>query len=163
MTKRRHSASFWFIQAPGWLLLTYLVFAQGITAFGYELGVRMGTQEPAEKITEVGAAFWYGFALGDLLTYIPILFAGLIGHIRAKPWGRIVLSAGLGITMYWPLVCLIALVDARDAAGWTITNETPYWIVLPLIACWGAWGLLAVIKESQQPAPQVQSEGAPSD
>lgn len=150
MIRRKHSISYWMLQGPGWLLFAYLVFAQGITAFGYGLGVRMGTQEPAEKITEVGAAFWYGFALGDLLTYIPILLAGLIGHMRAESWGRIVFSAGLGITVYWPLVCLVALVDARDAAGWSMANETPYWIALPLIALWGGWGLWAMIKESQQ-------------
>lgn len=54
MTARKHSVTFWMLQAPGWLLLVYLVYAQGITAFGYHLGVAMGTQEPAEKITEVG-------------------------------------------------------------------------------------------------------------
>ncbi|OVE82378.1 hypothetical protein BVY04_01145 [bacterium M21] len=61
------------LQVPGWLLLACLIIAQGIPAFGYEIGVRMGTQEPVSTITEVGAEFWYGFALGDLLTYIPIL------------------------------------------------------------------------------------------
>ena len=65
--------AFWVVQVPGWALLLYLVFAQGLTAFSYELGVSMGTQEPAEMITEVGTAFWDGFALGDLLTYIPVL------------------------------------------------------------------------------------------
>ena len=146
----KRSASFWMLQVPGWFLLVYLLVAQGITAFGYELGVKMGTQEPVETITEVGAAFWYGFALGDLLTYIPILLAGLIGHMRAHTWGRVLFAAALGITVYWPLVCLVALVDARDAHGWSIANETPFWIVLPLIALWGAWGLWALVKESQQ-------------
>lgn len=138
------------LQVPGWLLLAYLIYAQGIAAFGYELGVRMGTQEPAETITEVGTAFFYGFALADLLIYIPILMLGLIGHIRSTPRGRIVFAAGLGITVYWPVVCLITVVDARDASGWSLVDETAYWIVLPLIALWGLWGLWAVMKESQQ-------------
>jgi hypothetical protein len=140
------------LQLPGWLLLAYLVYAQGITAFGYEFGVALGTQESADKITEVGTAFWYGFALGDLLIYIPILCIGLIGHLRGKPWARTALSAALGITLYWPVVCLIALVDARDAAGWNIASETPYWIVCLLIAFWGAWGLSVLFKESRQDA-----------
>ena len=148
--KRKHSPSFWMLQVPGWLLLVYLIFAQGVSAFSYELGIKMETQEPAERITEVGTAFFYGFALGDLLTYIPILLIGLIGHMRSKPWGRIVFAAGLGITIYWPVVCLVTVVDARNASGWNLVEETPYWIVLPLIALWGLWGLWAVIKESQQ-------------
>jgi len=138
------------LQVPGWLLLAYLVYAQGITAFGYNIGVRMGTQEPADTITEVGAAFWYGFALGDVLTYIPMLLAGLIGHMRARPWGRILFAAALGITFYWPVVGLVTVVEARDASGWELTDEAPYWIVLPLITLWGAWGLWAVMRESRQ-------------
>ena len=55
----------------GWVLLAYLVVAQGVAAIDYGLGVRMGTQEPVERITEVGVAFWWGFAFakgsGDAL------------------------------------------------------------------------------------------------
>ena len=139
---KEHGFAFWALQGPGWFLLIYLIYAQGITAFGYELGVTMGTQEPVEAITEVGAAFWYEFALGDLLTYIPILCVGLIGHLRGTPWGRIALAAALGITVYWPVVSLAALVNARDAAGWRVSSEMPYWIVCLLIAGLGAGGLL---------------------
>ena len=107
----------------------------------------MGTQESASEITEVGAAFWYGFALTDLLIYIPVLAIGLTGHLRARSWGRVALAAALGITLYWPIVCLVAMVDARDAAGWSIANETPYWIVCLLVAFWGGFGLWALLKE----------------
>lgn len=148
MMHRTHTRTFWMIQVPGWLLLAYLILAQGVSAIDYELGVSLGTQEPAEAITEVGTAFFYGFALGDLLTYIPILGAGLIGHFRSRPWGRVLLSAALGITVYWPVVCLSTVVAARDVAGWSIASETPYWTVLPLIALWGAWGLWALLRES---------------
>lgn len=77
---------------PGWLLLAYLVYAQAIPAFDYDLGVSMGTQEPAEQVTAVGVAFWYGFAL----------------------------AAALGITVYWPSVCLAAIIAAHDAPGWSL-------------------------------------------
>ncbi len=139
---------FWGIQIPGWLLLVYLIIAQGVAAFDYNLGVSMGTQDSAEKITAIGTAFFYGFAFGDLLIYIPILLFGLIGHFRSKLWGKFLLAGALGITIYWPSVCLSALVAARGASGWNITNETPYWVVLPLIALWGAWGIFAVISQS---------------
>ncbi len=149
-TRHKRDKSFWGIQIPGWLLLIYLVYAQGITAFGYDIGVSMGTQEPVEVITEVGAAFWYGFAFADLIIYIPVLVAGLIGHLRARRWGKLWMAAALGITVYWPIVCLAALVEARGAAGWNIANETPYWLVLTLVAAWGVWGLIAITRESQQ-------------
>ena len=136
---------FWLLQAPGWLLLIYLAYAQGIAAFSYDLGVRMGTQEPATQITEVGAAFWYGFAFADLVIYVPLLLAGLIGHWLDKVWWRPALAAALGITVYWPVVVLAAAADARDAAGWDI-DDAAYWVVLPIIALWAAWGLVHVLR-----------------
>lgn len=133
--------SYWILLGPGWLLLAYLVYAQAIPAFSYDLGVSMGTQEPAEQITEVGVAFFYGFAFADLVIYIPLLVLGLIGYGLGRAWGRIMLAAALGITVYWPAVCLAAIVAARDAPGWSLPNETDFWIVLPLVMIWAAWGL----------------------
>lgn len=137
----KRDINFWSIQAPGWLLLLYLIYAQAIPAFNYETGVIMGTQETAEVVSEVGVAFWYGFAFGDLIAYIPLLAIGLIGHWLGKSWGRVILGAALGVTVYWPVVCLAAVVAARDATGWNLVNEAPYWFMLPLITLWGAWGL----------------------
>ena len=142
----------WWLQIPGWILLVYLVYAQAIPAFDYELGVRMGTQEPAHRITEVGAAFWYGFALADLIIYIPLLGAGLIGHWLARPWWRAILGAALGITVYWPVIVLVTAVAARNAPGWEI-DETAYWIVLPVIATWAMWGLFFIARTASE-APE---------
>lgn len=136
----RH-AGFWVIQVPGWLLLIYLVYAQTIPAFDYELGVRMGTQESAREITRVGAAFWYGFAFADLVVYIPLLAAGLLGHGMGARWGPLVMGSALGITLYWPLVCLAAIAKAQGAPGWNPADTTQYWVVLPIIALWAAVGL----------------------
>ena len=146
----KRNNGFWLLQVPGWSLLCYLIYAQAIPAFSYDTGVAMGTQESAEQITEVGTAFWYGFAFADLVTYIPLLAIGLIGHWAGRMWGCVVLAAALGITIYWPVVCLAALVAARDAAGWHLVDETPYWIVLPLIVLWGVWGLWSLLKNNSR-------------
>ncbi len=61
-------------------------------------------------------------------------------------WGRMLLAAALGITVYWPVVCLAAVVGTRDAAGWNLTGEAVYWIVLPLFVLWGVWGLWRLIR-----------------
>jgi len=138
--------AFVFIQVTGWLLLMYLIYAQGISALNYDYGVAMGTQEPAEQITEVGVTFWYGFALGDAVFYMPMLLAGLIGMAKDWQWGRGAMIAAMGITVYWPIVCLVAIATARGAPGWTLPKEAEYWIVLPIIAAWAAWVLWWLIR-----------------
>lgn len=139
-----------FIQISGWLFLAYLVYAQGIAALDYDYGVAMGTQEPAEQISEVGAAFWYGFALGDAVFYIPLLFAGLVGLAKGRSWGRGVMIAAMGITVYWPIVCLVAVATARGAPGWSLPKESEYWIVLPVIVLWGLWVLWYLLREDDR-------------
>jgi len=155
------SSERWWLQIPGWLLLAYLVYAQAIPAFDYELGVRMGTQESAQRITEVGTAFWYGFAFADLVTYIPLLGAGLVGHWLGRPWWRVVFGAALGITVYWPVAVLATAVDARDALGWEL-DEAAYWIVLPIIAVWALGSLLAVAHKAGETSPEKSANGTAS-
>ncbi|MEO1243267.1 MAG: hypothetical protein AAFX54_15255 [Pseudomonadota bacterium] len=133
-------------QAIGWLFLVYLIVMQGVSAFNYELGVAMGAQEPAETVSEVGVAFWKGFAVADIATYIPLLMLGLLGSLLGRAWGRVALAAALGITIYWPVVCLVTIVQARGAEGWSVTEQTAYWITLPLIALWGVWGLWRLLR-----------------
>ena len=79
--------------------------------------------------------------------------------MRVKKWGQIAMAAALGITVYWPIVCLAAMVDARGAAGWKLPTEAPYWIVLILIAVWGAWGLFMIVRQSQTSALQDAGDG----
>ena len=136
---------FWTLQIPGWLLVAYLAVAQCVPAFSYKTGVRMGTQEPAESITEVGVATWWAFAFGDLVFYTPLLALGLVGQLLTTTWAPLVLAAAFGVTVYWPIVCLAAVHRSRGAAGWSLPKEWQYWIVLPTIALWGLWGLVALL------------------
>ena len=134
--------AFWFIQLPGWLLFVYLVIAQCTAAISYQLGVKMGTQEPAKQITEVGVAFWWGVAFADLVFYTPLLGLGLIGHWLEVGWAPPVLGAALGTTVYWPIVSLATVRSARGKPGWSLPKERQYWIVLPIFASWGLLGLI---------------------
>ena len=149
---KKQATSFWFLQVSGWLFAVYLIVAQGVSALSYDYGVAMGTQESATQISEVGTAFWYGFAFGDAVFYIPLLVVGLVAFAKGYGWGRGLLIAAMGITVYWPVVCLSAIVAARGAPGWNLPKESDYWIVLPLIALWGAWGLSWLVSGSRQPA-----------
>ncbi|MHA6262336.1 hypothetical protein ACXYMO_03965 [Arenibacterium sp. CAU 1754] len=136
------------LQITGWAFLVYLAYAQLIPAFDYQLGVDMGTQESVEQVTKIGVAYWWAFAFGDLVTYAPLLLAGLVGHFLRRNWGRVLLAAALGITVYWPVVSLAAATAAEGAEGWAL-DTTAFWVVLPLITLWGAWGLWVLLHEMQ--------------
>lgn len=148
---QQRGIGFWALQAPGWVGVVLLILGQGIAAIDYDLAVRMGTQESAAEITEVGVAFFYGFAFGDLCVYIPLLVAGLAGHWMQRTWGKVLLAAALGVTVYWPVVSLAAVLAAGDAEGWNPANVTVYWIALPIIALWAAWGLWQLL-QNRSPA-----------
>lgn len=134
--------AFWLIQVPGWLLFAYLIAAQCTAALSYSLGVQMGSQEPSDRITEVGVAFFKGYAGADLVFYTPLLGLGLVGHLLGSLWAAVALGAALGVTVYWPIACLWTVKAARGAAGWDLPKERQYWTVLPIIAGWGALGLV---------------------
>ena len=137
--------AFWIIQVPGWLLFLYLVAAQCTAAVSYALGVKVGTQEPSERITEVGVAFFKGYAGADLVFYVPLLGLGLLGHYLGTSWSTVVLSAALGVTVYWPIACLWTVRAARGTEGWDLPKEEQYWFVLPAISGWGALGLILLL------------------
>ena len=135
------SAQFWIIQGPGWALFFYLLIAQCSAALSYRLGVHMGTQEPAENVSEVGVAFWKGYAFADLVFYTPLLGIALFGHAVGADWASVALGAALGVTVYWPIACMRTVLAARGAHGWQLPKERDYWIVLPVITAWGVLGL----------------------
>ncbi|PRY19607.1 hypothetical protein CLV78_12023 [Aliiruegeria haliotis] len=136
---------FWIIQIPGWVLFVYLVVAQCSAAFSYALGVRIGTQEPAENITEVGVAFFKGYAGADLVFYAPLLGVALGAHATGQAWAVVALAAALGVTAYWPIACLWSVSAARGKGAWTLPREGQYWVVLPVILIWALIGLVLLV------------------
>lgn len=105
----------------------------------------MGTQEPEERITRVGTAFWWGLALADLVFYTPLLGFGLLGQALGWGWFPPVLAAALGVTVYWTIASLATVAAAQGAPGWSLPKERDYWIVLPIIAGWGLLALIGLI------------------
>ena len=147
MQTLRLTRSYRAFLVTGWIYWLYLLYAQGLAAFSYDLGISLGTQEHAIRITEVGTAIWWAFAFADALVYIPLLAAGLLGHAYKKRWGKTALAAALGITVYWPVVSLAFIVDARGAEGWHLTGEPAYWVTLPLITLWAIWGFRLLLQD----------------
>ena len=89
--------------------------------------------------------------MGDAVFYIPLLLVGLIGLAKGSHLGKNLMIAAMGITVYWPIVCLVAVATARGAPGWTLPKESEYWVVLPIIATWAAWVLWRLLRADDAP------------
>jgi hypothetical protein len=118
------------------------VLGQTMAPISYDFAVSIGLQEAVEEITEVGVAMNKGFGFGDTVVYMPLFIAGIIGLFKRTTWGFYCMAAALGITLYWPVVCMSILVFALGAEGWGFTDYTSYSVLLGIIFFYGAWGMI---------------------
>ncbi len=131
------------------LLVVLLFLGQTLALFNYELAVSLGLQESAEEFGGVGIAYAKGFGFGDTIIYIPLLIFGIIGLIKVKKWGLYSMFAALGITAYWPMVNLYAVLIGRGVINLTSDKYITYSILLPLITIYGLWGMWYLYKKEQ--------------
>jgi hypothetical protein len=132
---------FWVLVGIGIFICVTLPIGQTMAVINYDFAVWLGMQEPASALTEIGVAINKGFGAADTLVYLPLFVLGLVGYWRAKSWGLIPLSAALGITAYWPVVCLYFLYVAKDAPGFAAQNYARYMIILVPIFLYALWAL----------------------
>ena len=78
--------------------------------------------------------------------YVPLLGLGLWTY----PLHPVYLAAALGITVYWPTVCLVAAIGARQTPGWSLDDRL-FQIILPLIILWALWAFYRVDRMPTRP------------
>ena len=133
----------------------------------------MKTQEPVEVIGPIGMAFYKAFSVADTFVYLPILISGLLLHLSTgdSPDNKsslILLAAAYGITVYWPIDCLAAVIYAKGSWNLQEEAEAEYFLVLPVIALWGLVCLAILfypelyatkeIKAAQRSDPKQQTD-----
>lgn len=138
------------LQAGGLALLAFVLVGQTGALLNYEWTVAAGLQESADQVTPVGVAFNIGFAVADTLVYVPLLVAGLAGLWLGHPWGRLAMAAALGITAYWPIVCLRAIYEAAGAPGFAFSRQTIYAALLLPVMAYGIWGLAFLLRQDRK-------------
>ena len=145
MTNKR-TIGFWIFLILGMFVLVMLLLGQTMSFINYEFTVSIGLQESVEVIGEMGVAVNKGFGVGDTIIYIPLLIIGLAGLWFRKKWGVLVMAGAMGITAYWPLVCLFILLFAQGSPGYNFTDFTSYTILLTALTFYGFWGLWYLYK-----------------
>lgn len=129
------------MEGAGIFLCVWLFLGQTMALVDYEFTISLGLQEAASAVTDIGVAYNKAFGVADTLFYLPLLVIGLVGYGLGKTWGVVPLAAALGITAYWPIVCLYALYAAKGAPGFTFSSHMLYTIILVPVAAYGLWGL----------------------
>ena len=110
----RNKKGYWLLITFSGILLLFLLIGQSYSLIDYNYAVSIGLQESSEEVTKVGIAWLKAFAIGDTLTYIPLLLLGIIGMIKKRKWGYFSMFASLAISVYWPIVNLSAIYLAKN-------------------------------------------------
>ena len=123
------------------VMIIFLLVGQTYSVIDYDWAVSVGLQESEEEVTKVGIAWLKAFAVGDTLSLIPFLVAGIIGLTKRKRWGLYTMFAGLAISVYWPIVNLTAIYIGRQDMELVQEKYISFSILLPLIMVYGLWGM----------------------
>ena len=149
MTNRR-PIGFWILMILGMLFSVMILLGQTMSFINYDFTVSIGLQESRDVVGEMGVAINKGFGLSDTIIYLPLLVIGLVGLWLRKKWGLFAMVGALGITAYWPMVCLFFLLFARGSPGFNFTNFTSYTILLTAFTVYGLWGLWYLYKNHRK-------------
>jgi len=134
----------------GMLFSVMILLGQTMSFINYDFTVSIGLQESRDVVGEMGVAINKGFGLSDTIIYLPLLVIGLVGLWLRKKWGLFAMVGALGITAYWPMVCLFFLLFARGSPGFNFTNFTSYTILLTAFTVYGLWGLWYLYKNHRK-------------
>ena len=147
--KYKKDVGFWALILLATVLFVFLIIGQTLSVIDYDLALNLGLQESEEEIGKVGIAFAKGFAFADTIFYVPILVLGILGLLKGKKWGAVLMLAALGITVYWPIVHLYAIYIDTEAITLNQEKYISFPIVLGLIIIYGLWGIYYLYKSSR--------------
>ncbi len=147
--KYKKDVGFWALILVATVLFVFLIIGQTLSVIDYDLALNLGLQESEEEIGKVGIAFAKGFAFADTIFYVPILVLGILGLLKGKKWGAVLMLAALGITVYWPIVHLYAIYIDTEAITLNQEKYISFPIVLGLIIIYGLWGINYLYKSSR--------------
>jgi hypothetical protein len=147
--ENKKGVGFWALITVATVLVVFLIMGQTLSLIDYDLALSLGLQESEKEIGKVGIAFAKGFAFGDTILYIPLLVLGILGLLKGKKWGTVLMHSALGISVYWPMVHLYAIYIDTEAITLNPEKYISFPIALTLITIYGLWGTYYLYKNSR--------------
>ena len=140
--RSQHHAAFYFIIGFLFISLILLLAGQTMALIDYDFAVETGLQEHIDEVTVLGVEMNKAFGASDTFVYIPLIVIALVGLIGRKSWALIPTAAVMGISAYWSVTMIFALLFFEGTPGYRLQPGMEYWIILSTYTLFGVWGLL---------------------
>ena len=145
MNNDKRPFAYWLIVAFQALSTVLMLIAQATPLFDYELAVRLGFQNGAERISDYGVQVIRAFCVSDTLVFVPLTLFSLIGLLRRRRWALYCTAATSGISLYW--VCaygfMVSFLSGRP--DYHAVLVAPDWAIMGAYVLFGVWTLCYLI------------------
>jgi len=145
MTRAKSPAAFWAIVVFLALSTVLMLIAQTTPIFDYDLAVRLGFQNGADKITGFGVQVIRAFCVSDTLVFIPLTVLALIGLLLKKRWSLFATASVTGISIYWVVAYGFIVSYLNGMPGYHVVLGPFDWVIMGAYVIFGVWGLLYLI------------------
>lgn len=145
MKSTKSPAAFWAIVVFLALSTVLMLIAQTTPVFDYDLAVRLGFQNGADRITEFGVQVIRAFCVADTLVFIPLTVLALIGLLLKKRWSLFATASVTGISLYWVVAYGFMVSFLNGMPGYHAVLAAPDWIIMGAYVIFGVWALLYLI------------------
>ena len=145
MSRNKSPLAYWVMVVFLTLSAILMLIGQATPIFNYDLAVRLGFQNSAERITDFGVQVIRAFCVADTAVFIPLTLFALIGLLLKKRWSLFVIAATTGISVYWVVAYAFMVRFLNGMPGYQVTLAAPDWIIMGSYTLFGIWALLYLI------------------
>jgi len=142
MKSAKSPVAYWAIVVFLALSTVLMLIAQTPPIFDYDLAVRLGFQNGADKITEYGVQVIRAFCVADTLVFIPLTVLALIGLLLKKRWSLFATASLTGISIYWAVAYGFMVPFLNGMPGYHAVLAAPDWLIMGAYVVFGVWALL---------------------
>lgn len=150
MINAKRPVAYWVMVGFLALSTVLMLVAQSTPIFDYELAVRLGFQNGADKISEFGVQVIRAFCVADTLVFIPLTLIALLGLLLRKRWALYATAATTGISVYWVVAYGFMVSFLGGQPGYHAALAAPDWVIMGAYALFGIWALLYLMVRGER-------------
>jgi hypothetical protein len=133
--------AFWIIVVILALSVALMLMGQTMAVFNYDLAAQLGLQESRSQVGEFGVQVNRAFGAGDTVVYVPLMLLSLLGLFLRKRWSLLTTAAVAGVSAYWSVTILSALLFLQGVPGYEYVPGLEIWFFVVAYAILGVLGL----------------------